>query len=71
MANKKLKSLVSMGALNAARFDAEMRQYYQRKVGEGKNAMLVMNAVRNKLLARVFATVKRGTPFVPMMKFAT
>lgn len=70
MANKKLKSLVSMGALNAARFDAEMRQYYQRKVGEGKNAMLVMNAVRNKLLARVFATVKRGTPFVPMMKFA-
>ncbi len=70
MANKKLKSLVSMGALNAARFDAEMRQYYQRKVGEGKNAMLVMNAVRNKLLARVFATVKRGTPYVPMMKFA-
>lgn len=70
MANKKLKSLISMGALNAARFDAEMRQYYQRKVGEGKNAMLVMNAVRNKLLARVFATVKRGTPYVPMMKFA-
>lgn len=70
LANKKLKSLISMGALNAKRLDRELALFYQRKVDEGKNGMSVMNAVRNKLVARVFATVKRGTPYVPTMKYA-
>ena len=60
-----------MGALNAKRTDKEIGLYYQRKVAEGKNGMLVMNAIRNKLIARIFATVKRGTPFVPLMQFAS
>lgn len=71
LANKKLKALFSMGALSARMADRELELYYQRKVAEGKNAMLVMNAIRNKLIARVFATVKRGTPYVPIMKYAT
>lgn len=70
LANKKLKSLLSMGALNAVRLDKELNHYYQRKKSEGKNAMLVLNAVRNKLISRVFATVKRGTPYVQMMNYA-
>ncbi|MFN8323358.1 MAG: transposase [Chitinophagales bacterium] len=70
LANKKLKALLNMGALNAKRTDPEIKLYYQRKVAEGKNGMLVMNAIRNKLIARIFATVKRGTPFVPLMQFA-
>lgn len=70
LANKKLKALLNMGALTAKKVDKETGLYYQRKVGEGKNGMLVMNAIRNKLIARIFATVKRGTPFVPMMQFA-
>jgi len=70
LANKKLKSLLSMGALNAVRLDKELNYYYQRKKSEGKNAMLVLNAVRNKLISRVFATVKRGTPYVQMMNYA-
>ena len=69
-ANKKLKALLNMGALNAKRTDKEIGLYYQRKVAEGKNGMLVMNAIRNKLIARIFATVKRGTPYVPLMQFA-
>lgn len=69
-ANKKLKALLNMGALNAKRTDPEISLYYERKVAEGKNGMLVMNAIRNKLIGRIFATVKRGTPFVPLMKFA-
>lgn len=68
LANKKLKSLFSMGALNAKRSDKEIALYYQRKIAEGKNPMLVMNAIRNKLIGRIFATVKRGTPYVPIMK---
>lgn len=70
LANKKIKSLLNMGALNSIRHDPEMKRYYERKLKEGKNAMLVINAVRNKLVGRMFATVARGTPFVPLAKYA-
>jgi transposase len=70
LANGKLKSLLSLAALNAKRTDKELNLYYERKTKEGKNGMLVMNAIRDKLIHRVFATVKRGTPYVPLMKFA-
>ena len=71
LANKKLKSLLNMGALTAKKMDPEMALYYERKTKEGKNGMLVMNAIRNKLVARIFATVKRGTPYVPLMQFSS
>ena len=35
-----------------------MKVYYKRKVAEGKNKMSVLNAVRNKLIRRIFACVK-------------
>lgn len=66
LANKKMKSILSLGALLAIRNDGEMRLYYQRKVDQGKNKMLVLNAVRNKLLQRIFAVVKRETPYVKL-----
>jgi transposase len=69
LANKKLKSLFSLSALNAKRADKELGLYYKRKLAEGKNAMSVMNAIRNKLIGRVFAAVKRGTPYVPLMQY--
>ena len=37
VANKQIKSLFSMGALNTKRADKELGLYYQRKVVEGKN----------------------------------
>ena len=37
----------------------EMRVFYQRKLSEGKNKMSVINAVRNKLISRVFACVSQ------------
>ena len=70
LANKKMKSLLNMGAVNAKRTDPELRLYFERKKAEGKNGMLVINAVRNKLVNRMFAVIKRGTPFVPLSKFA-
>ena len=66
LANKKMKSILSLGALQAIRNDAEMKLYYRRKVDQGKNKMLVLNAVRNKLLQRIFAVVKRETPYVKL-----
>lgn len=62
-ANKSMKKLLHMVALAAIQYDEELRTYYKRKVDEGKNKMLVINAVRNKILHRLCAVIKRGTPY--------
>jgi transposase len=58
MANKKVKSLLHLGAMSAIQHCTQLKAYYQRKVKEGKNKMLVLNNVRNKLVQRVFACVR-------------
>ena len=70
LADKKLKSLLNMCAISAVRYDRELRAYYERKLKDSKAKMLVINNVRAKLLARVFAVINRGTPFVNTCKFA-
>ena len=70
LANKKMKSLLHMGALNAIKHDLQMKLFYERKLQEGKNPMLVLNAIRNKLLARMFAVIERGSPYIQLAKFA-
>ena len=57
-ANKKLKKLLHLCALSAIQNDREMKAYFDRKVSEGKNKMSVINAVRNKLVHRVFAVIR-------------
>jgi hypothetical protein len=37
----------------------------------GKNKMSTINIIRNKLIARMFAVIKRGTPFVETVKYAS
>jgi transposase len=64
IANKKLKSLLHTGAVSAIRGKNEIRAYYDRKVAEGKPKMSVLNAIRNKLVKRVVAVVKRNSPYV-------
>ncbi len=66
MADKELKSLLTNGAYAAIRYDGQIKQYYLRKIKEGKNEFSVINAIRNKLIHRVFVTVNRGTPYVKM-----
>jgi len=61
--NKRLKSLLQMAALAAIKTKGEMRIYYERKVAEGKNKMSVLNAIRNKIIHRVFAVLKRNTEY--------
>ena len=58
MANKNLKTLLHMAAMSAIQIPGDMQEYYLRKVAEGKNKMSVINAVRSKLILRVFACVK-------------
>jgi len=69
MADKTMKSLLQMCALSAVRHDAQLRAYYLRKQGEGKNRMLVLNNVRCKIIGRIFAVIKRGSPFVDTFQF--
>jgi transposase len=66
MANRQIKAILHMGAFCAIRCDKELKAYYQRKVAEGKNKMAVLNAICFKLIARIFAVVKRQTPYIPM-----
>lgn len=70
LADKKLKSLLNMCALSANKYDYEMKRYFEKKVNEGKNKMLVLNNIRNKLLTRVFAVIKRQEPYVNLKKYA-
>lgn len=62
-ANKRLKKLLHLVAMTAIVCDAQISQYYHRKVNEGKSKMLVVNAVRNKILHRLCAVIRRGTPY--------
>jgi transposase len=70
LANKQIKSLLTLCAESAIQHNPEMRLYYQRKVAEGKNKMSVINTIRNKLIARIFAVVDRKSPYVETFKFA-
>ncbi|GAA3599942.1 IS110 family transposase [Flavivirga amylovorans] len=69
-ANKKIKSLLDMCAKTAIQYNIEMKLYYEQKVEEGKNRRSTINVIRNKLLARVFAVVQRGTPYIDIKKYA-
>jgi len=64
MANKKLKCNLHMASLAAVKLDVDLKAYYERKVAEGKNKMSVLNAVKNKLLARVVAVVNKQQEYV-------
>lgn len=70
LANKKLKSLLNMCARAAIQHDPELKLYFERRTEAGKDKMNSLNAVRNKLLYRVFAVIKRGTPFVNTHAYA-
>ena len=58
LANMNLKKLLHLAALSAIQCDEELGTFYKRKTQEGKNKMSVINAVRNKLISRVFACIK-------------
>jgi len=60
MGNKNVKKLLHLAALSASICKGDMKNYFDRKVAEGKNKMLILNAIRNKIIARVFACVKQN-----------
>lgn len=63
LANKTAKTLLNLGAYCAIRNNQELRAYYQKRIQEGKSKMSCINIIRSKLVARMFAIVKRQTPY--------
>lgn len=66
IAHKRLKGLMTIGAVNTLKRGSEYRKYYERKLKEGKHHMVILNSIRNKLLSRMFAVVRRNTPYVAL-----
>ena len=69
-ANKKAKSLLNLAASVAIQHNAEMREYYQRRVAEGKSKIGTLNIIRHKLVDRMFAVVKRQTVYQEKLSIA-
>lgn len=59
-----------MASVSAIQHESELHLYYKKKLVEGKDKMLAINNVKNKLIARTFAVVKRGTPYIVIQQDA-
>jgi transposase len=64
LADKQMKSLLDLSAKSAIQYDKELRDYYLKRTECGKSKMSTINVVRNKILYRMFAVIKRQTPFL-------
>jgi len=62
-ADKSLKSTLHLGAMSVVKLENDLSKYYQRKVTEGKNKMLVLNNIRNKIIHLIFAVLKSGKKY--------
>jgi len=59
-ANIKIKSVLTMGATSLIGSFSDLGLFYARKTQEGKPHFSVVNAMRNKLILRIFAVVRNG-----------
>ncbi len=62
-ANRGLKTLLHISALGCITRPGELKDYWTRKCAQGKPKMSVLNALRNKIIHRVYAVIERGTPY--------
>lgn len=60
-----LRQALYMAALTARRHNPVIREYYQRKLAEGKRPQAALIACMSKLLRIIFAMLKSGQPFDP------
>lgn len=64
LANRKIKSLLTMAAISAIQHDPELKLKYEQKLQEGKAKMVALNIIRFKLITRIFSVIKRQSPFI-------
>ncbi len=70
LGNINLKAELTQAALTASRWDAGLKNYFNRKMkekgGGSHNYGIVLNAVKFKLICRMFAVIKRQTPYIEL-----
>ena len=61
-----------MSAVNVATRmkTGEYKDYYERKLKEGKHIMCILNVLRAKLVHRMFSVIKRDTEYTKDYKHA-
>jgi transposase len=57
--NEKIKTILIMAALSAKKYNPQLKRYFDKKIAEGK--MLVLNAIRCKIVSRAFAAINRNS----------
>lgn len=70
MGDRQAKADLTEGAKAAIAHDRELKLYYERKKQQGKAHGVILNAAKFKLIERMFAVVKRGTPFVRLSTYS-
>ncbi|MBP5537859.1 MAG: IS110 family transposase, partial [Bacteroidales bacterium] len=72
-ANQTMKALLHLSAVNIATRmkEGEYRDYYERKIKEGKHVMRVLNVIRAKLVHRMFSVIRRDRPYTKEYKPAS
>ena len=65
MSDKSLKTLLFLCAASAIQYNKDMRQYYEKKITEGKPKYLALNNVANKLLRTVYALIESRQMYDP------
>lgn len=68
--NQTMKALLHLSAVTVATRmkEGEYRDYYERKLKEGKHVMCIMNVLRAKLVHRMFSVIKRDTEYTKQYK---
>ena len=63
--NQTMKALLHMSAVNVATRmkESEYKEYYERKLKEGKHVMCIMNVIRAKLVHRMFSVIRRDSEY--------
>ena len=69
-ANKKMKALLTSAVVCSLRTCKEYQLYYNRQLEKGKNENSIKNVIRNKIVARAFAVIKRQEPYIDIFKYA-
>ena len=71
-ANQTMKALLHLSAVNVATHmkSGEYKDYYERKLKEGKHVMCILNVLRAKLVHRMFSVIKRDTEYTKEYKSA-